>query len=383
MTHERLEDADRELAALMARLPVTLDLEESARKSGALRRARGVRDGPTLLRLALAYGVCGLSERATAAWAEAAGVAQLSNIALRNRLRGAADWLGSIVGTILAGRLSGSPDAAGKRRLRLIDATALCARGSNKTDWRLHMSCRLGVQPRIEQLVLTDGRGSESLRRFACDAGEIAVVDRGYAKAGDLDDVMRRGGDFVCRIGWNAVRLCHADGTPFDLFAFLNGLAEEATGEISVAVAVGRDATQLRPVRLVVQRLAQDAAAPGERRARRKSSKQSKTVQPKTLRAAGYWMLLTSLEATEFSAADIVAMYRLRWQIELLFKRLKSLLKLGTLPTKDPDIARCCIYAKILAALLLEEMADIFLDSSPCAEADQRLFAVAPSAAAA
>jgi IS4 transposase len=245
------------------------------------------------------------------------------------------------------------------------------------------VSCRLGTQPRIEQVVLTDGRGSESLRRFACGADEVEVVDRGYAKAGDLDDVLQRGGDFIVRIGWNSVRLCTADGKPFDLFAFLDGIPEEAVAEISLAVALDRNATQLRPVRLVVKRLSKTAAERSKRRARRKSSKQGRTLQPQTLRAAGYVMLLTSLDASELSAADILAIYRLRWQIELLFKRLKSLLDLDALPTKQPDLARCWIYAKLIAALLLEEMADIFLDSSPCAEAEQRIFALAPAAAAA
>jgi hypothetical protein len=383
MTHERLGDTDRELAVLLARLPVTLDLETSARESGALRRARGVRDGSTLFRLALAYGVCGLSERGLAAWAEAAGVAQISNIALRNRLRGAADWLGEIVGEILSARLPGSLEGAGQRRLRLIDATALSAPGSGKTDWRLHVSCRLGKQPCIEQVVLTDGRGSESLRRFDCGPGDVQVVDRGYAKAGDLDDVMQRDSDFIVRIGWNSVRLCIADGMPFDLFAFLDGIPEDAVAEVSLAVALDRGRTQLRPVRLVVKRLSAAAAERSKRRARCKSSKQSKTLQPQTLRAAGFVMLLTSLDASEFSATDILAIYRLRWQIELLFKRLKSLLDLDILPSKQPDLARCRIYAKLIAALLLEEMADIFLDSSPCAEAEEHLFTLAPAAAAA
>ena len=55
-----------------------LDVEASARSSGALKRARAVRDGAGLLRLALAYGGCGLSLRQTAAWAAARGIADLS-----------------------------------------------------------------------------------------------------------------------------------------------------------------------------------------------------------------------------------------------------------------------------------------------------------------
>lgn|GEM_PF-5333078 len=45
-----------------------------------------------------------------------------------------------------------------------------------------------------------------------------------------------------------------------------------------------------------------------------------------------------------------------RWQIELVFERLKSLLRLEELPAKDPDLARTFLYSKLLAALLLEEL---------------------------
>ena len=67
----------------------------------------------------------------------------------------------------------------------------------------------------------------------------------------------------------------------------------------------------------------------------------------------------------DFPTADVLEFYRLRWQIELVFKRLKSLLHLDQLPAKDPDLARCWIYAKIIAALLLEDMSGHVIDSPP------------------
>lgn len=75
---------------LLARLRELVDLEGSARDCGALLRRRGVADAGVLLRLALVYGGTGLSLRGTAAWAAAAGVADLSDVALLHRLQGAA-----------------------------------------------------------------------------------------------------------------------------------------------------------------------------------------------------------------------------------------------------------------------------------------------------
>jgi IS4 transposase len=62
------------------------------------------------------------------------------------------------------------------------------------------------------------------------------------------------------------------------------------------------------------------------------------------------------LPAMLLSASDMLELYRYRWQIELAFKRLKQLLKLGHLPHQSPDIARTWILAKLVVALLLETL---------------------------
>src|SRR3954447_17712646 len=113
-----------------------LDVEASARSSGALKRARAVRDGAG--RLALAYGGCGLSLRQTAAWAAARGIADLSDVALLGRLTAASGWLGTVAAALLAARVPAGD--TGGRRLRLVDGTAVCHPGADHTSWRLHVS---------------------------------------------------------------------------------------------------------------------------------------------------------------------------------------------------------------------------------------------------
>lgn len=364
--------------ALLKGLPSSLDLDASARASGALLRRRGVRDASGLLRLALAYATGALGLRGTASWALVGGVAELSDVALLNRLRGASDWLGEVVSALLAARLGTAAGAAGEtagagRAIRLVDATCLSAPGSRKTDWRVHMACRLdagvgagvGAGVRIEQVALTDGHGAESLDRFACAPGEIVLGDRGYAKARDIARLAACGGAFVLRIGWNQLRLCQPDGEAFDLFGALGTLAELGTTSVPVAVALDRDRRELVPLRLVALRLEEAQAEAARRRANKKSRRQGKTPKAETLKAAGYVLLLTSLDAEEMSAADLCALYRLRWQVELVFKRLKSLLDLDQLPAKDPDLARSWIYAKLITALLLEDLTGPLADSPP------------------
>src|SRR3954462_14481682 len=105
---------------LVAAVSAAIDLEATARTSGALVRRREVRSAEALLRLGLAYGPGGvalrpgaarargngpggLSLRTAAAWAGVSGLADLSDTAVMNRLRRAADWLGEIAGALLRG----------------------------------------------------------------------------------------------------------------------------------------------------------------------------------------------------------------------------------------------------------------------------------------
>lgn len=351
-------------SALAAKLPASLDMEASARAYKALQRPRAVKTGTDLLRLALSY-VMGLSLRGTAAWAELAAVARLSNVALLNRLRKAAGWLGAIVAAILAARVTAPNTGVAAGRVRLIDATVLRAPGGGQ--WRLHVSYDLADQ-RLAQVELTDSAGAESLRRFAGAAGEVSVVDRGYAKASDLADWRAGEGDFIVRLGWNALRLCTPQGAPLELGTLFDRLPEHGVADLAVSVALDRARKQRLPLRLVVLALSEADAARNRQRARWRAKKQGKRVQAMTLRAAGFVLLLTSLDATRCAAPDVLAFYRLRWQIELAFKRLKSIVHLDDLPAKDPDLVRSWIYAKLIVALLLEDTTCVALDSPPCAQ---------------
>ena len=74
-------------------------------------------------------------------------------------------------------------------------------------------------------------------------------------------------------------------------------------------------------------------------------------------------IIVTSLDNESFSTDDVLALYRLRWRVELAFKRLKSLVGLKGPPGKDERSARPWLLAHLLAILLLEPVIDAFEDS--------------------
>lgn len=370
--------SDDDWRLVLAQLAEPDALEASARAYGAIERVREVRDAASLLRLALAYGPGGQSLRGTAAWAELSGVARLSNVALMNRLRGAADWLGALAGALLAEPASAA--VAGERPIRIVDGTTVSAPGRRGADWRLHVAYDPLAQ-RFTQMELTDAHGAEKLERASVAPGEIRLADRCFARPEGLRSVLDGAGDYVVRVGWRGLSWLHPAGGKFAVKAFLAAIGEGDIGEAAVLIGKARHKRGWTPLpaRLIAVRLPPEAAEQNRRKAGKASRKNGNAIQPTTLAAAGYLILITSLDAEHYPPERIAALYRLRWQVELAFKRLKSILRLDRLPAKDPDLARAWLNSHLIAALIIDAFAQDILDSPPCApsRAPRRL-ALAP-----
>jgi hypothetical protein len=344
-------------------LPADFDLEATARSCGALTRVREIKNAETLLRLALAYGGLGMSLRETCVWAEAGGIARLSDPSLLARLCKAAPWLGDIAAALIAEQTKVPARRWAGYRLRALDGTSICEPGADRTTWRLHVGYDLATG-QVDQLELTDVHGAENLQRLSYRPGDIVLADRYYARPRDLRPVIDAGADFIVRTGWNSLRLLQANGEPFDLFAALAAQAGQE-GEVQVRIHEGIKAATPLILRLVVRRKDPEQAAAEHKRLLKDARKRGKQPDPRSLEAAKYILLLTSLPADAFPPAEILALYRFRWQIELAFKRFKSLAGLDMLPAKKPELARAWIYARLIVAIIAEQIAGQVPDSSP------------------
>ncbi len=165
-----------------------------------------------------------------------------------------------------------------------------------------------------------------------------------------------------------------ADGARLDLASIYARMAPGETSEVPVFVTsrnkgLGRQPRRLFPARLVVFRQHEEASARAVRVAERQHSKKRSgmALQPMTLASVRFLMVLTSLPADKAAAAEVLAAYRLRWQVELAFKRLKSGLGIDRLMARDPAMARSWLLSNLILALLIEDGASEVLDSPPCA----------------
>jgi hypothetical protein len=117
--------------------------------------------------------------------------------------------------------------------------------------------------------------------------------------------------------------------------------------------------------RLCAIRKTEAATRRAQRKIRRKAQQGGSTTKPETLECAAYVMVFTTLPATSFPAPVVLEWYRGRWQIELAFKRLKTLAKLGHLPDQNEETVRAWLYGKLLIALLGQKIARLGRDISP------------------
>ncbi len=353
---------DRDWPYVLTFFPDDGSLRRSAREYGALIRRRGVDSAATVLRLGLAYAVGDKSLRQTSAWAEGAKVASLSDVALLNRLRNSASWFGHPLALKLVQRGGIALPPPGPWKIRLVDATCVSSPGATGTEWRAHLSWDLG-RGIIDHVELTDEHGGESLTRFACQPGDLLIGDRGYVHRRGLAWVRDAGADFIVRMTWNSLPLELPDGTPFPLFDALRGLDDCASGDFRARTGATRETPSI-DARVVAIRKSPEAAKKARARILRDAGGKRNRIDPRTLEAADYIFVVTSL-GPEVSAAEVLELYRLRWQVELTFKRLKGIGAFDALRAHDADLARAYLICKLLAALVIDELSEAHLAFSP------------------
>ena len=185
---------------------------------------------------------------------------------------------------------------------------------------------------------LTSAKGAgtgESLSRFPVQAGDPVLADRGYSTGPGLRHVADCGGRAAVRVNTSSLRLRSADGQPFDLLGAVSSL-KRAGAVGSWAATVEVEGGEPVAGRLCAIRKTREAARLAMAKLRRAAVRKQRRLRPETLEYAKHVIVFTTFPEADFDAAAVLRWYRLRWQVELVFKRFKSLAGLGHLPKHDP-----------------------------------------------
>jgi hypothetical protein len=284
----------------------------------------------------LAYSLSDLSLKDTAAWARADNIANLTAQAFHSRLLRAEKWLEHLLEELL---FQGRPHNPSELPVRVVDGSVITGPGSKGTDWVAHMIVD-PISGRFTSVELTDAKGAETFTRHPINPGEVVLGDRMYATARGIDFVVSRGAYPLVRVNLHSLKICYLDKKRIHLGFLETLIREKGTISLDLLIPVppdmeGRkrkawslkDAKSWIPVRIVGGRTKK-----------------------------GVIWVLTTLSRDRLSDEAALKLYRLRWQVELLFKRLKSLLHLDALPTKDGPISKSWLLGRLLCAAIAQTL---------------------------
>lgn len=346
-------DPDTIFAELLKDLPE--EIERLARKFKAFARARKIKTVAELMRLVLLFAGLDQSEREIAANLVLVHpeIESLSDQSVHDRLKACLPWLQALLPTLIERRPL--PELPAGIRIRVIDASDITAPGQTPVSWRVHLMMDL-VSLQLLCVHLTDVHTGETLLNFDFEAGEVVLADRGYSHRRGVAHVIDHGGQPVVRYNPHHIPVEDREGQPLNVAAVLSDCEPGETRTLEAQFTLPKGKTY--PVYIHAYRLSGAAAEAARRRCRKGGKRGKYTPRQETLFLAEFVMVLTTIPPEVLSAETILALYRCRWQVELIFKHYKSLLDLDELRARAKSpLGQVWLYGKMIYVCLIERRA--------------------------
>jgi hypothetical protein len=313
-----------------------------------------VSSADVLLRFIFLHVGADMPLRQTVAVMAESGGPSMSAVRLHYRMRRAQPYLASLVARMTSLNQTAAAERWGGYEMVCVDGTTVSGPGATGIDARLHAVIRL-CDLAVCDAQVTPVTEGESLRRFFWTPGQLVIADRGYCNPPGLAWVVDHDADALVRLNRGSLPLLKDDdGVELDVLEWCRMLVGHAAHEVRVRTLHGKgQRARVIRGRLVGLRLPEDEAEDARKRVRREHGG---TATAEQLEAAGYVILFTTAPASRLSAARCVEAYRLRWQVELQFKRWKSQCHFDHLPNYRDDTIQSWLTGKLLLGLLLDRI---------------------------
>lgn len=321
------------------------------------RKLRNFANEETILRALLLHVATGYSLRETATRLKIANIASVSDVALLKRLQCSEAWFRELSLALLQEKRLATVENTKGIRMRLVDATLVEEPGKTGSTWRIHYSLTL-PDLRCDYFKITGVKGigtGESFKQFPIQKGDCIIGDRGYSTARGISYIASKEGYSLVRVNSSALKFTTIKNKKFDLLNEVRKITQEH-GTREWNLVVDNENGDHIAGRLCVIRKTQIAREQAIKKLRRAANKKGYQLKQETEELAGYIILFTTLPIKTCRLETVLAWYRIRWQIELVFKRLKSLARLGHLPKQDEASARAWLYGKLFTGLLVEKL---------------------------
>ena len=182
---------------------------------------------------------------------------------------------------------------------------------------------------------------------------DLLLVDQGYFKLQTLCEIDEKGAFFLTRFLVRTVVQDALTQAPIDLATHLGGLDGNAC-EMDVLMG-GKKVPQVA-CRLIALRVSEQMANERRRRLKKEAKKKGRAVSKHHLRMCDWTLLITNVPQHWLPLEMVRALYTVRWQIELLFKQLKSILRVHQSDTGKENRLRCELYGKLIGAVLIHRI---------------------------
>ena len=349
---------------LMRHLPE--GFEEAGKETGAVKRTgKVIKKTSSLMWLALSHLSHGSTLTNTSALAEAAGLGTLSDVAFMNRFARCAGWFKWILKRLVSSGIADYLKPAGFEGYRVlaVDASTVCSGVSRfSTSWNLHFALDIFAMASHEYNV-TDAHVGETLANFTARKGDVFLGDRMYATKRGMAHCFAGGADFILRLRCDAFTLLSRKGEKLDLPGLFAAQEPGKPIDITAMVDLSSHGMGMKKIRVCAMKKSAPDIENAMKRMDRKDSKRQKETSVEARRFNAYIVLATSL-GQHIDAEKVLSAYRYRWQVELYFKRFKSLLGAGEVPKKRDDCMEAWLNGKLMLALLYEVLLSK-LDFSP------------------
>jgi hypothetical protein len=329
--------------------------EDACYNEKAIVRKRGINSPENLMILSLFHLLNGSSLTEVSIIAKAAKLGNVSDVAFMNRFEKCNDWFLWITRNLMT-----EGTIAYKKPMWLepynvigVDASDVKEKGRSGRIYRLHFALDIFKMKSLQYSITTNETG-ETLRNFEVSKNDLYIGDRAYVSRSAVEYCTEGGGSFVFRLRRNSFKILDSRDVEVDLLGHLESIQGDETLDLPVYVT-GSDGKKL-PLRVCAKRKTAEAIAITQKKLRRREHKDQAKMKECTKTFNEYIVLITNLPG-EIPPSDILELYRYRWQIELYFKRLKSIMDFGQLPKRRPESVFAWLNGKLMIALLIEKIA--------------------------
>ena len=330
--------------------------KEAAKTKKALRRGRNIKTPEELLRLNFLYqthgGTYGLTSALTQISENQIG---LNKTAVEKRIVNSASWLKWLCENLSRqeGFIVSPPSWLKKYNVNLVDASDYSCHGSRGSDFRFHYMMNLFTMNTVEMYFTTAAEGETLTRYKSLKENDLIVADRGYCSISEIHYVIKHNADYVIRMRSNSFNLYTEDKKKFDV-----------TKELKSAYTPGRrielklfmkDGKEYIPVRICAVAKTDEDIKKSQRQMK-KSNHHRKPLSELQTVWSHFVVAVTSLDDS-ITTEQVLELYRMRWQIELVFKRFKSIFGGREFTARKEEPVKAWFYGKLLLAIVCETLA--------------------------